>query len=593
MAKIIEKIYIKNFRSIGSETIESSDVTSIVGKNDAGKSNILRALNLFFNDETDHKTPFDFESDFNKHAIVGKNKAKEIVIELTINLPDSYKRSAYPESVVWRKVWRRYGMHRDGEKRRFSDNQDFPPYSKIPSLLDRITYNYVPAIKDRSYFSDLQGVVYDVLASVAEASLHDSADNFEQRIQKHVKDLTSSISDVFGSSSALRLPRNLRQVFENLEFNSEGMPLSRRGDGIKVRHIPMILRFVAEQKNSIRKVGLSPHIWGFEEPENNVEMTASFSLAEQFKAAARDGFQVVITTHSPVFYGMEGDPEDDIDVYTLRAEKAGYRTQISDIKDRWSVDEEMGLMPLVTPYVMKERERLEERESEIKRLKENNSSNTPTIFVEGKTDRLIIERVLQEMGLSDKLHVDAGNDNEYGSANAAASRGIAWQRIQQHRQDPIKAAVLLDDDMAGDEAIKEINNSIPNSVTKHVYTIKLKPNDSVIKLKKKGYNLPVVLESLYPDVFWLDAQKRGWLINDGSYTDAIPRTILDDLVCSNSQLDELLEEVEFIRVTKKLMDKHKEDAANLLLGDSAMLDEVVGNLSVVLTSVAQKIGISN
>ena len=49
MPNIIKKIYIKNFRSIVEETIECESMNIFVGKNDAGKSNVLKALDLFFN----------------------------------------------------------------------------------------------------------------------------------------------------------------------------------------------------------------------------------------------------------------------------------------------------------------------------------------------------------------------------------------------------------------------------------------------------------------------------------------------------------------------------------------------------------------
>ena len=48
---MIEKIEIQYFRSIYRTIITGvEDINVITGKNDVGKSNILRALNLFFND---------------------------------------------------------------------------------------------------------------------------------------------------------------------------------------------------------------------------------------------------------------------------------------------------------------------------------------------------------------------------------------------------------------------------------------------------------------------------------------------------------------------------------------------------------------
>lgn len=47
----IDLIKIKNFRGYKDETeIELNDLTVFVGKNDIGKSTILEALDIFFND---------------------------------------------------------------------------------------------------------------------------------------------------------------------------------------------------------------------------------------------------------------------------------------------------------------------------------------------------------------------------------------------------------------------------------------------------------------------------------------------------------------------------------------------------------------
>ena len=47
----ITKIKIKNFRSYKDEVeIELGDLTAFVGKNDIGKSTVLEALDIFFNE---------------------------------------------------------------------------------------------------------------------------------------------------------------------------------------------------------------------------------------------------------------------------------------------------------------------------------------------------------------------------------------------------------------------------------------------------------------------------------------------------------------------------------------------------------------
>ena len=57
---VLKRIHIKNFRSIVDATIELDDFNFFVGKNDSGKSNVLKAINLFFNERTDYDTPFKF-----------------------------------------------------------------------------------------------------------------------------------------------------------------------------------------------------------------------------------------------------------------------------------------------------------------------------------------------------------------------------------------------------------------------------------------------------------------------------------------------------------------------------------------------------
>lgn len=45
----IKSIRIKNFRSIRNEFFSVENMNIFVGMNDVGKSNVLKALNLFFN----------------------------------------------------------------------------------------------------------------------------------------------------------------------------------------------------------------------------------------------------------------------------------------------------------------------------------------------------------------------------------------------------------------------------------------------------------------------------------------------------------------------------------------------------------------
>jgi predicted ATP-dependent endonuclease of OLD family len=83
----IKKVTIKNFRSIVREEFKPARFTVFVGQNDSGKSNFLRALNLFFNGETDLGRKLTFQTDFSSLAKVGRGKAKQIEIWIDIEGP--------------------------------------------------------------------------------------------------------------------------------------------------------------------------------------------------------------------------------------------------------------------------------------------------------------------------------------------------------------------------------------------------------------------------------------------------------------------------------------------------------------------------
>ena len=104
-----------------------------VGLNDVGKSNVLKALNLFFNNETDYNEEFVFEKDFSQLFPEKSKKAKEIVIKITFNVPSNYKGCG---EYIWEKRWREQGI----VKNEITTNQGkaISSRSKIPNLLRKV-----------------------------------------------------------------------------------------------------------------------------------------------------------------------------------------------------------------------------------------------------------------------------------------------------------------------------------------------------------------------------------------------------------------------------------------------------------------------
>ena len=268
----IKSIHIKNFRSIVDEKIELEDYTCFVGLNDSGKSNVLKALNLFFNGETDYGTTFNFIEDYSKFAKRGAKQAKEIVIELEIIVPESFREHGIK---VWKKTWRMDGLH--------SDNASELLKGKGNAFLSRIKYLYIPAVKSKEYFRSLLSDVYTSMSQTADGALAELNRQYSGELQRLTASLSEQIKGVLGLDSSLKIPNDLSILFRNLTFSTSDadtvdIDLNHRGDGIKARYIPTILRFIQEKTESSRpkRSVYGTYVWGFEEPENGLEYMSWF-----------------------------------------------------------------------------------------------------------------------------------------------------------------------------------------------------------------------------------------------------------------------------------------------------------------------------
>lgn len=151
--KFIKQFEIRKFRSINHlKSYKTNDLNIFVGKNDQGKSNILRALNLFFNNETDLMQKFRFDQDYCFHANTGTGTRKEIRIDLTISPPTG--RFKINSDIRWVKKWKQDGSIID-ERIILKTGEKLDPNSNVNKWLNKIIFRYVPAIKSERYFQTL------------------------------------------------------------------------------------------------------------------------------------------------------------------------------------------------------------------------------------------------------------------------------------------------------------------------------------------------------------------------------------------------------------------------------------------------------
>ena len=551
MSLRIAKIDIRNFRSIRNLTVTAAELAVLVGQNDSGKSNVLRALNLFFNEFTNAEDPLDFETDHNVFNNPNR-RAKEISITLEISLPDTYH-ATNGDLIVWEKRWRQQGnvydeysgrRHVEGSRGAANvETVQIPDRSNVHALLRHINYVYVPAIKDTEYFAELRASIYGVIAESAARTFHAASHEFEISISDHLQDLTDEITKTLGFQSRLALPRDLSHVFESLDFLSAGADISldARGDGVKARHIPMILKFMADKKHSLQVQGSAPHnfIWGYEEPENNLELGSCVELASQFWTYAQNGIsQIFLTTHSPVFYNLhrrqaEGDPNischhimlDDVDAGTEEA------TDPSDL------DERMGTMMLFAPMVQDLENSIRAKEDARLKAEELAAAQRRKLFVEGATDKLIMDKTLRVFAPDHAAEIDVETKETGGGHGYVIDMLSGWRSTAKHRPEMPRAAGLVDLDKDALCAWREWNR-VPANV-QSAKCFKLPMPNHLHRPRQARFCIPVVLETLYDRDAWIWAKGRGHL-EPQDLVSIIPAQLNQRIVVGETALDEHL-----------------------------------------------------
>ncbi|MEY8216475.1 MAG: AAA family ATPase, partial [Colwellia sp.] len=250
---VIEQIEIKNFRSFGNRTGETTKLVKVKplnilsGSNDSGKSNVLRALNLFFNGHTDLNRFFDSNVDFfNKEVPDDKDIKEELVTiklwfsnEKNKNKNKNQPKKSYLPTKFWvSKKWKKSSVYdaesqksnielsfikekNKDDKGHFLDADGYLKYpikgslqKQLTDFLTQIQFHYVPAIKDKLYFSHLFGELQQTLWK-GQASKVDSKKNASQKeIQAETSILMEEFKDTLNQQNlnyepVFQLPENL------------------------------------------------------------------------------------------------------------------------------------------------------------------------------------------------------------------------------------------------------------------------------------------------------------------------------------------------------------------------------------------------
>ena len=555
----IDLMRIRNFRSLADVSVSAKALTVFVGCNDEGKSNLLRALDLFFNSETRRYT-MNWATDYSGYARKIRRKAPQIEITLTFTLPDSF---SVGQPVVWKRIWRKTGLHKEDIKR--ADGGDLPARSKAYAYLKTLRYEYIPAIKGTEYFEKLLGSVHDMLDTTVQSDIRAASANFTKAIRSHIGGILHDLENQLGLKSDLELPSDLRRLFTELEFRSDAgnhrVALSQRGDGIKVRHIPIILHWLAHQANHLSAPGRPrvETIWGYEEPENNLETRRCFELAEFFLQNS-GSIQTFLTTHSPVFYSVLQPKEHDaVSLAEVRLGTTGTEvvTRMPGQQgDMMALHSSIGFLELIGPHVREWKEknnRLEER------IEEGIFTDQPTIFVEGPSDKAIIEAVITRFSSKASMVKVLCSERNGGGHSWVSDSLIAW-----HHSRPSERAVgLFDGDDASQPSLKKFIDLVEERAkgSTKAFKYKIKPAGISLQITQAGVKLQPAIEEICPAEVWKTAERRGWL-EDRPNLPKLYHFRETDITFNDWLTKKLREPSMLLIARKKVFQNHKRDFAN-------------------------------
>lgn len=332
---IVSKIEIKHFRSFdgGSgrpqvKVEELVDLNVFSGANDSGKSNVLRALNLFFNGEISPGVKFNKDRDFSKivanrfdQAIISKRKEEDSrvkriketvgidekrrdlrrsdeIVTIKLYFNNREKQRGLPTSFWISKVYSKRNNF-SGEYRYQSDLNK----AQTTTFLNSFRFEYVPAIKDRQYFNYLFGKLQEYLFEKSDKSkknkFAESSDKFNDILKAETQNLFNKFMESSGVEASFHIPSTLVDFFRTLSVRTENkISLFDRGDGVQARFIPEILNEICQGQG--RNV-----IWAFEEPENSYEYKNIRKLRDEFQFTYSRDYQIFLTTHTKEFLSLK------------------------------------------------------------------------------------------------------------------------------------------------------------------------------------------------------------------------------------------------------------------------------------------------
>ncbi|HDX8615995.1 TPA: AAA family ATPase [Aeromonas dhakensis] len=357
-------LLIKNFKGISSEVkILIDNVVVLIGPNNCRKSTVLDAYEAYysvgaelsldyFHNQND-SLPISITGIFNDISTDDiESIGQEWLIKDDVEFGDCTK-----VKFVWEKAdekAKKYSFSNKTDDFKAGGSGGFNSIlsSRLPMPIrinptdttdalelivkELISKNAASKIKqDKSKVSKILAEI-DVLAKEVESELSSDISKISASIQAEVDTMFTGMSVVFETGVGKFDPEKAikegsRFIFEN---NGSSAPLSNQGSGVQRSFLWAAIKTLSSQgllKNGRTPIPAErPKVLLIDEPEINMHPAVIRSACEAiYSLASLDGWQVICTTHSPIFIDLTKDHTTLIKVSNTNSDVLYYQTDKS------------------------------------------------------------------------------------------------------------------------------------------------------------------------------------------------------------------------------------------------------------------------
>lgn len=388
----LSKLVIKNFRTIGNIPVEIylDDIVVLVGANNVGKSSILRAYEVAMS--TGSKAGYLTIDDFPNNIVDGENLPEiEVHTIISENKPGEQWIEMLPsgEMLIREKwTWNSPGVE---PKRRGFDVKEQKWVDKVPWGAPNVANAYRPKVHRIDAFSApdvqeaeitglLQAIIKEKFKNIISPNNTSGKTDYEvllEQIKGFQKKVTESI-DLETENIEKSINEYLAGVFQNYVISLDAKPesniektytpfketpdlymgprggfmsrISAQGSGARRTLMWTALKYIAEKGDRDGR----PHVLLLDEPELCLHPSAIRDAQKTLYDLPKIGnWQVMVTTHSPIFIDLSRDNTTIIRVSKDEGDKVKSTVLFRPEKAKLSEDdkENLKLLNVCDPYV--------------------------------------------------------------------------------------------------------------------------------------------------------------------------------------------------------------------------------------------------